>query len=303
MEACESLKNVKSIINELESSLLIAGDATHAYRDPAVLVVRGVFHIFMTLVETDSDGRFYWYVAHTTTRDLRSFSPIRKLTVKDRSYNFSSPGNVVFHDGKYKLCCQTYCCENGEKYGNGRSRLYIMESEDLENWSEPYLLNVKGDLPSEKAGRMIDPYLIYDENEELWNIFYKQNGVSRSVSKDLKHFEYRGFIEGGENVSLLREGNLYYMFHSPDNGIGVKLSEDLAKWRDLGEPLTFGQSEWSWAKGRLTAGAILKIADEKEPLYLMFFHGTGPEDESLIFETHACIGVAWSYDLKDWHWK
>jgi hypothetical protein len=35
----------------------------------------------------------------------------------------------------------------------------------------------------------------------------------------------------------------------------------------------------------------------------MFFHGTGPEDEETIFDTHACIGVAWSFDLKNWIWK
>jgi hypothetical protein len=36
--------------------------------------------------------------------------------------------------------------------------------------------------------------------------------------------------------------------------------------------------------------------------YLLFFHGSGPKDERVIFDTHACIGIAWSDDLLEWHW-
>lgn len=294
---------MEKILSALKSSHIIKGDSTHAYRDPAVYCLDGVIYIYMTLVETEEDGGVYMYVAYTKTRDFKSFSPIKKLTVRDKACNYSSPGNIVFHDGRYKMCLQTYCRENGEKYGNDRSRLYIMESFDLESWSEPYPMLVKGELSLEECGRMIDPYLIYDEREGLWNCFYKQNGVSRSTSRDLKRFEFRGHIDGGENVSILKKDNGYYMLHSPKNGIGIKYSEDLVSWADIGEPLTLGQNEWQWAQGRITAGVVFECESGGAPLYVMLFHGTGPEDESVIFDNYAGIGVAWSRDFVKWSWK
>ena len=59
------------------------------------------------------------------------------------------------------------------------------------------------------------------------------------------------------------------------------------------------------AKGRLTAGFVLDCRNETaiNVQYLMFFHGTGPEDEQTIFDTHACIGLAWSDDLIHWDWS
>ena len=294
---------MKNILDSLDSSLIIRGDGTHAYRDPAVIYEGGVFHIFMTLVETEESGEVYMYTAKTTSRDLQNFTPVRKLTVRDRSKNFSSPGNILRIDGKYLMCLQSYCRENGEKYGNSRCRIYFTESCDLEVWSEPRPVMLKGDTPLEMLGRMIDPYLIYDRKNELWNCFYKQNGVSRSTSPDLVHFEYEGHTECGENVSILETADGYLMYHSPKNGIGVKFSTDLNAWADVGEPLTFGQAEWEWARGRQTAGTVVPIESDGGVVYLMFFHGTGPQDEETIFDTHACIGVAWSYDLAEWFWK
>lgn len=295
--------NIGILLERLPSSRLLEGNTRLAYRDPAVLLQDGVFHIYMTLVETEEDGGVYLYVGYTATTDLQRFTPVRKLTVRDRRYNFSSPGNIIFHDGRYKMCLQTYCRENGEKYGNERCRIFLMESEDLVEWGEPYPLMVKGDVPSEDMGRMIDPYLIFDEASGLWNCFYKQNGISRSESRDLVHFTYKGYMDGGENVSILRTREGYYMFHSPHNGIGVKVSADLTNWTDTGELLVFGQKNWVWARGRITAGAIVEVPDEDSPLYLMFFHGTGPQDESECFDINASLGVAWSHDLKTWSWK
>ena len=294
---------IREILDSLESSLIIKGDATHAYRDPAVIYEDGVFHIFMTLVETEADGAVYMYVAKTVTRDFKQFTPIKKLTVRDRKKNFSSPGNIILTGGRYLMCLQSYCRENGEKYGNENSRIYFSESRDLEAWGEPYPVMLKGDKPISELGRMIDPYLIYDECEGLWNCFYKQNGVSRSVSRDLIHFEYVGRADAGENVSILKTEDTYLMLHSPENGIGVKRSTDLCTWEDVGEPLTLGQAEWEWARGRITAATLAAIDDGGVPIYLMLFHGTGPEDERVIFDTHASIGVAWSFDLKNWIWK
>ena len=92
------------------------------------------------------------------------------------------------------------------------------------------------------------------------------------------------------------------MLHSPDNGIGVKRSPDLRTWRDEGL-LTLGQLEWPWAQGRLTAGFVLDLRREPEVgKYVLFFHGSGPEDERTLFDTFASIGIAWSDNLHEWDW-
>ena len=67
-----------------------------------------------------------------------------------------------------------------------------MRSDDLEHWSDPELLMVKGDdIPVADMGRMIDPYLLEDANEPgKWWCYYKQNGVSMSYSYDLIHWTF-----------------------------------------------------------------------------------------------------------------
>ncbi len=293
-----------SITDPLTSSLLIRGDETHAFRDPTVIHKNGVFHLYCTYVETESSGNVYMYTVVMRSDDLVHWSTPEKLTPRNQSLNYSSPGNIVEHDGKYRMCLQTYCRENGEKYGNENSRIFTMTSDDLDHWDTPKILPVKGDIPVGEMGRMIDPYLIYDKNTGLWNCFFKQNGVSRSVSRDFQTWEFCGNLSGGENVSIIERDGGYYMFHSPHNGIGIKYSKNLADWQDVGNLLTFGQNDWDWAKGRLTAGFVLPYEEEDgSVIYLMFWHGTGPEDEKTIFDTHACIGLAWSYDLLHWNWK
>lgn len=285
--------------HNLPSSRILAGDSAHAYRDPTAIFKNGICYLYFTLVETEEDGGVYMYLAESRSADLVTWSEPKKLTVRDRSKNFSSPGCIVEHDGSYVICYQTYCRENGEKYSNANSRLYLSRSEDLETWSEPELIRVKGDIPEADMGRMIDPYLIFDEKTGLWNCFYKQNGVSRSVSRDLVNWEYCGHFGGGENVCVVRKDSRYYLFHSPENGIGIKVSDDLVNWQDTGELLTLGQSGWEWARGRITAGFVLPMEDG----YLMFFHGSGPENESVHFDTNASIGAAWSRDLIHWEWR
>ncbi len=292
-----------SIIDSVASSRLIHGDDTHAFRDPAVIHRDGIFHLYCTYVETEAAGDVYMYTIHMRSEDLIHWSAPEKLTPRDQSRNYSSPGNIVEYGGQYLMCLQTYPRENGEKYGNQNARVFTMASDDLERWDTPRLIPVKGDIPVSDMGRMIDPYLIYDPKTRLWNCFFKQNGVSRSVSADMENWEFRGHMDGGENVSVIFKDGGYYLFHSPHNGIGVKYSDDLENWRDVGELLTFGQADWDWARGRLTAGFVLPYEEEGETLYLMFFHGTGPQDESVTFDVNASIGLAWSRDLIHWEWR
>lgn len=291
-----------SLLHQLKSPVLLRGNDKKAFRDPTAFWKDGKIHLFFTLVENDACDLPWLTVAHTATSDFVHWSPIQRLTPYDRSLNFSSPGNIVKDGEEYVLCLQTYCRENGEKYGNARSRIYAMRSADLESWSQPELLSVKGDLvPEEKMGRMIDPFLLR-ANEEWW-CFFKQSGISYSRSPDLRHWTFCGRTGGGENPCIIPWEQGYLMFHSPQNGIGVKFSEDLVNWRDVQPSIYLNQPNWPWATGRLTAAYVLDARSISGlECYIMFFHGSGPEDEETCFDKNASIGIAWSKDLQTWEW-
>ena len=287
--------------NRIKSPIILAGDESKAYRDPAVWYENGVFYLFCTYVDCRGDGPYLTTVI-SKSENLVDWTTPKELTARDKRLNFSSPGNIVKTEKGYFLCLQTYCRENGEKYGNDRCRVWTMRSDDLENWEEPKLLRVKGDIPTEEMGRMIDPFIIRDlEDAEKWWCLYKQNGVSMSYSYDLENWTYHGKTPCGENVCALRDGDSYLIFHSPPNGIGTLRTKDLTSFSEEGELITLGQSNWEWAKGRITAGFVLDLKNDPEfGKYIMFFHGSGPEDEETMFDHHASIGIAWSDDLKNW---
>lgn len=294
----------KCDFSRLASPVLFRGDSATAYRDPAVVCHAGWLRLFFTLVKVEPDGRAFSYCAWSKSRDLASWSEPVIFTPRDQKLNYGSPGNVVRHGGDWVLCLQTYPRPNGEKYGNADARIWTMRSKDLERWSEPELLRVKGaDVPQGKMGRMIDPFLLEDKDEPgKWWCFFKQNGVSRSWTRDFKVWTFDGHAPAGENACVLIDGGGYVLFHSPDNGIGVKRSVDLRHWSDEGV-LTLGQAGWPWAQGRLTAGFVIDLRRTPEiGKALMFFHGSDFPEKSPKggFDNFASIGIAWSDDL--WHW-
>ncbi len=299
-------------IHKLSSSVLFPGDSITAYRDPLPFYNNGELYLYFTLTQIENNGKIFMYTAMSKTRDLIHWSPVKKITVKDQALNYSSPGSIIRYNGEWIMCLQTYPRPGYTnlqmpKYGDETSRLFIMRSKNLERWSAPELLYVKGDTVAEKnMGRMIDPFLMEDKNEKgKWWVFYKQNGASRSYSYDLKHWIYNGHVAAGENVCIVQASDEYIMFHSPENGIGVKRSTDLVHWKDDPGILTLGQDKWNWAKGRLTAGYVL---DTKISLpgyrYLLFFHGSGPKTEKQgDFDKNASLALAWSKDMVKWEWK
>lgn len=298
------------ILEEINSPVIFKGDERTAYRDPAVLFHNDRFYLFFTLVKNES-GKIFSYTACSDSSDLRKWSQVKILTPRDQNLNYCSPGNVIRYDEKWVLCLQTYPRQgynSGDKvrYGDANSRIFIMKSNDLKNWSNPELLKVKGPTISEdKMGRMIDPYLIEDKDEEgKWWCFYKQNGVSMSYTYDFINWNYFGNNESGENVCVLKDENEYTMFHSPSNGIGIKRSYNLKDWNSFGSLITLGQKDWDWAKGRLTAGAVVDLRSIKGiGKYVMFFHGSGPNKETEgDFDKNSSIGIAWSSDLVNWEW-
>jgi hypothetical protein len=293
-------------LNALTSPILFRGDATTAYRDPAVLYDNGTFWLIISYVTIDPDKKAYDQLAWTKSQDLIHWTPVVPFTPKDRHLNYSSPGDIVRFGGQWVLCAQTYPRPNGERYGNADSRLWLFRSADLEHWSEPELLQVKGpDVPREKMGRMIDPFLIQDKDDpNTWWCFYKQNGISLSWSHDLKNWTCFGRINAGENPCVILDNGEYVLSHSPTTGIGIKRSSDLKNWRDEGV-LMLGEKDWPWAHGRLTAGFLLDLRkDPRVGKVLLFFHGSDyPEDDPQGgFDNYASIGVAWSDDLKHWDW-
>lgn len=284
----------------LPPPILLKGDAQTAYRDPAVIFHAGLFHLFFTYVD-DSEGGPWLFLAETTSADLLNWSKVRLLTPRDKRLNYSSPGNVVRDGDVWVICFQSYCRENGEKYGNANSRLFTMRSADLQTWSAPELLRVKGqNVPQNEMGRMIDPYLLKVNNE--WWCFFKQNGVSFSKSKDLKTWSFVGHADAGENACVIPYGSGYRLFSSPDNGIRVMDSDNLINWHTAMDDLTLGQAEWGWAQGRLTAAFVMERPEEMDlPPYLMFFHAS-QYSEHVAFDSYASIGIAFSDDLNHWYW-
>ena len=295
-------------LQKLNSPIIFKGDSVTAYRDPAVLFENGKFYLWFTLVEIEADGKIFSYTAQSQSKDLINWTEPKKITPRNQNLNYCSPGNVARFNDEWILCLQTYprpnyVIEEIPRYGDKTARVFIMRSTNLQTWSNPEILMVKGpDVPVEDMGRMIDPYLVQDKDEPgKWWCCYKQNGVSMSYSYDLKNWTYFGRTASGENVCVLTENDEYILFHSPTNGIGIKRSKDLIVWQDDGELITLNQQNWAWAKGRLTAGAVIdcrKIAEIGK--YLMFFHGSGPKSESEMFDNYASLGIAWSNDLKNW---
>lgn len=290
----------------LSSPILFQGDHKFAYRDPAALYHDGHFYLFFTLSESAADGGYYNRTAWSRSRDLVYWTFPRPITPRDRTLNYSSPGNIVRFDGQWVLCLQTYPTPNRETYGTADSRIWIVRSDDLETWSEPELLRVKGDdVPREAMGRMIDPYLLQDADDPgKWWCYYKQNGASMSWSRDLKHWTYAGRVDAGENVTVIRRGGEYVMFHSPANGIGVKHTTDPAEWGADTTHLTLGQANWPWAQGRLTAATVLDLTNEPAVgKYLLFFHGSTKRGlKRLPAHGEASLAIAWSDDLRAWDW-
>ncbi len=268
----------------------------YSYRDPAAYFENGKVYLFFSLVENDSDNQ-YFYVAMSTSADFVNWSEPEILTEKDTSKNYSSPGNVIKYNGEYYLCIQTYPRPNGEKYGNDDSRIYTIKSSDLIHWSSPEILMVKGDIPIADMGRMIDPYILEDNG--MFRCFFKQNGVSFSESKDLKHWNFKGCTDCGENVCVLKKNGEYLIFNSPENGIAILKTKDFKIFNQCG--ITYlNQAKWTWAKDRITAGFVLDMSKENfKYKYIMFFHGDNEDN----YPFGASMGIAFSNDLVNWKYE
>lgn len=301
------MENLKIPIDwsKIPNPNFLQGNSHIAYRDPAGHYCNGIFRVFHTRVIKGLNGIYYSFIALTESRDLINWTEPKILTPKDNRLNYSSPGNVIRYGNQWMLCVQTYPTIKGQYIGDKTARIYLMYSNDLTNWSNPKLIPVKGqNVPVKKMGRMIDPYLIEDKDlPGKWWCFYKQDGASMSYTYDFRTWRYSGRMDSGENVCLIVNKNEYILFHSPHNGVGVKRSKDLKNWTDH-ELLTFGQPEWEWSLGRLTAGHVLDLHQVPEiKKFIMFFHGEVSKDiQPPELHGNASLALAWSDDLINWNW-
>ncbi len=294
-------------LSKIKSPILFEGDYKFAFRDPAVVYHGDKFHLYFTLVERAADSGMYLFTAYSQSEDLVHWSFPRKLTPRDRNLNYSSPGNIIKYKNEWIMCLQTYPTPNKETWGNKTSRIWTMRSKDLEHWSTPEILMVKGnEIPVSAMGRMIDPYLLEDGNEPgKWWCYYKQNGVSMSYSYDLKNWSFASSANSGENVTVLYKNGKYILFHSPGNGVGLKRSTSPSEWGKDESLITLGQKNWPWAQRRLTAATVIDLTENsKFGKYIMFFHGSSVEGATPKYNAHnnASLGIAWSTDLENWEW-
>jgi hypothetical protein len=289
-----------------QSPVLFWGDERTAFRDPAAIYHDGWFYLYFTYVRREQDGVAYSRLAWRKSRDLKRWTRVAPVTPEDLNLNYGSPGDVTWFNGHWVLCLQSYPRPHGEKYGNKNARIFTMRSINLEQWSRPQILRLKGpDVPVADMGRMIDPYLFADKDDRgKWWCIYKQNGLSKSWSHDLETWTFAGSFPGAENPCVIVDRDEYVLFDSPRGGIGVKRSSDLRTWRDAGI-LTLGLADWPWAQGRLTAGFVLDLRQEPNVgKAILFFHGSrfAEEDPRGGFDSFASIGFAWSDDLEHWSW-
>lgn len=304
----------------LPSSRILPCTDTLGFRDPTAFYKDGKIYVFYSYVDLGDDGWTYFRLGLSVTEDLIHFSEPVLLTPRDRSKNYSSPGCVLEILGEYVMCVQSYPTLGNPPdriCGNRDSRIYLMRSKNLLDWTEPELMRVHGDAVLEpEMGRMIDPYIVKDIfSPGRYLVFYKQRPkhvehrvlqsgypeeyMSYSSSGDLKHFRYEGFMECGENVCVLPVNGEYRIYNSPQNGIGCLHTQDFVHYsRD--EPIMLGQNSWEWAKSRITAGFVLDATHISGiNKYIMFFNGDQPNS----FPFCASIGCAWSDDLNTWAYR
>ncbi len=253
--------------------IIFEGNEKFAYRDPTCYFLDGVCHLFFTVSEKD-EGYMYNRIAHSKSTNLKSWSDPEFITPKDRSLNYSSPGNIIEHNGKYIMCFCSYPLIKpfAEQYAaDENARLFTIETADFKSFSSPKLLNPKGDTPIDRIGRMIDPFVLKKDDE--YYLFFKQSGVSLSKSHDLEKWNYIGRTDGGENACVLPHNGEYLLIHSPKNGIAISKSSNLTGWTEHSFT-TLNQSDWVWAQDRLTAAFAAELPPEFSYKYIMFFHGS-----------------------------
>ena len=271
--------------------VIFKGDEKIAYRDPACYYYNGEYHLFFTFSEKEN-GYMYNRVGHSRSSDLRVFSEPELITVKDYAWNYCSPGNVVKYGDEYLICVTSYPMKmpySERSSADETARLFFIKTKDFKSFSSPERIYPKG-RENTNEGRKIDPF-VFEKAEDEFLLFFKQNGVSVSKSANLRDWIFIGSADGGENACVIEDNGKYILIHSPENGIGIKESDDLITWKDIGVHI-LEQESWEWARGRLTAAFAMRPKTECEYKYIVFFHGSRADSSP---ETHGAASLAFAY--------
>ena len=271
-------------------------------RDPALVYDRGTFHCFHTAAESRPGG-YRLFLDVTTSTDLAEWSPPRRLTTSELS--FSSPGNAIRHNGRWVLCLQSYPIRPGELYGSEDSRLWLMDSGGLIEWTEPRMIAPEGCRAAwANTPRQIDPYLLAHDGR-FWCLYKAKGCLGLLVSDDLVDWAEAAadapVLSGEdtpdgatvENPCVVRDGDEFVLLFAPcrrGRGVGVARSEDLLRWRDV---RYLDLPALPWAPGGPTAAMVLDLR-RQVGRWVMAFHGERTAPHS------AALGIAFSDDLEHW---
>ena len=92
----------------IPSPIILRGNTQRAYRDPCGHYHGGVFRVWHSNIRGRADSAWCAATAVTESRDLITWSEPHDVTERDRALNYSSPGNVIRHGGRWLMCLQTY---------------------------------------------------------------------------------------------------------------------------------------------------------------------------------------------------
>ena len=81
-------------LDKISSPIVLRGNDSIAYRDPAVLFYNDTFYLFYTVMKIEKDS-IYGYTAQSESKDLVTWTSPRCITPRSQNLNFSSPGNVI----------------------------------------------------------------------------------------------------------------------------------------------------------------------------------------------------------------
>ena len=221
-----------------------------AHRDPAIHYHDGVFRVFYGLVrlmDPPEQGRVTFQLAVIKSNDLIHWSEPRTLTPLDDDLNLTDPGNIVRFGDQWIMTVENYRTPFSPSGGLETTRCWLMRSDDLESWSEPELMLLKGpEVPDAQMGRCICPCLFPDRNDpDKWWCTFKQGGftvaparrlafggtdmprrslllqsLNLSWSYDLRHWTWFTRADSEESYCMLTEEDGYVLIDSPDNGVG-----------------------------------------------------------------------------------
>ncbi len=277
-----------------------------AARDPALVYDGERLRCYYTRAERSGE-RYQLWVEVVETRDMQTWSPSRRLTTSP--LNFSSPGNALRVGEAWVLCVQSYPIDPGGQYGNETSRLWLMRSRDLQDWTEPRMIYPQGCQARWTASRrQIDPYLVRHAGN--FYCFYKTGGqLGLLVSPDLDQWQEASPdrpVLGAEdtpdgvtveNPCVVAVPGGYAMIFAPcrpGRGVGLAYSSDLLRWRDV-HYLDF--PVLPWADNGPTAAVVLDLRPETGH-WLMAFHGERAANQTNAHS--AALALAWGEDLEHW---